>query len=141
MSKNDKYIMLALVVEKDEERLIREAADIVEKTDADLTVIHINDPHSGEMSMMMDSPGPEILEENIRDLFRSFGFNELAEAIKVLIIESENPATAISEAAKNAYLLIIGHRKMSTFKAHFFDSVDEGIVNNVDCPILVIPKN
>jgi len=35
MSKNDKYIMLALVVEKDEERLIREAADIVEKTDAD----------------------------------------------------------------------------------------------------------
>ena len=44
MSKNDKNIMLALVVEEDEERLIREAADIVAKTDADLTVIHINIP-------------------------------------------------------------------------------------------------
>jgi len=77
----------------------------------------------------------------IFNIMYPFGFNDLAEAIKVLIIESENPATAISAAAKNAYLLIIGHRKMSTFKAHFFDSVDEGIVNNVDCPILVIPKN
>jgi uncharacterized protein (DUF1778 family) len=31
MSKNDKNIMLALVVEEDEERLIREAADIVRR--------------------------------------------------------------------------------------------------------------
>ncbi len=141
MNKYYKNVMLALVVEEAEESLIREAAAIVETPGSKLTVIHVNDPHAGEMSMMMDMPGREILEENVRELFRSSGFNDLAEKIKILILESENTATAISDAAKSADLLILGHRKMSTFKSHFMDSVDEGIVNNVDCPILVIPKN
>lgn len=133
--------MMALVLEEAEERLIREAAAIVEMTHCKLTVVHVNDPHAGEMSMMMDMPGKEVNEENVRNLFRSSGFDKLAEKIKVIIVESINPAVAISETTTNADLLILGHRKMNTFKSKFFDSVDEGIVNNVDCPILVIPKN
>jgi len=133
--------MLALVVEEAEASLIREAVAIMESTGSKLTVIHVNHPRAGEMSMMMDMPGRVILEENVRELFCSSGFDDLADKIKVLILESDNTATAISEAAQKADLLILGHRKMSTFKSHFMDSVDEGIVNNVDCPILVIPKN
>ena len=47
----------------------------------------------------------------------------------------------IKEAASGANMLILGHRKRSAFKDQFFDSVDEGIVNRVECPVLVVPKD
>ncbi|MBF88514.1 MAG: hypothetical protein CMG75_02460 [Candidatus Marinimicrobia bacterium] len=37
-------------------------------------------------------------------------------------------------------LLVLGHRKMSTFKSRIMDTIDEGIINHVQCPVLVARK-
>jgi len=135
-----KTIMVALVVSIDESTVISEAVNIAEYYKAKLIAVHVNEPHVGEMSMMMDSIGPKITEEDIRNLFRENGFEDMAEKIEVRILVSKNISKALAEETKSVDLLVLGHRRMSTFKANFFDSMDEGIVNNTHCPVLVVSK-
>ncbi len=47
----------------------------------------------------------------------------------------------LQEASSVADMLILGHPRRSTFKDKFFDSVDEGIVNRVNCPVVIVPKD
>ena len=42
------------------------------------------------------------------------------------------------ENAADIDLLVLGHRRMSTFKANFMDSIDEGIANLAPCPVVVV---
>ena len=65
--------MIALSGRGDEEDVIGEAVKIAQASDAQLTAVHVNDPHAGEMSMMMESPGPRLEEKDIRDRFRKNG--------------------------------------------------------------------
>ena len=123
----------------DEKRVIEHAIAVSEKFNAKLTAIHVNDEYAGEMSMMMDSP--EKYEENdIRDAFRTYGFEVIAETMNVKIIKAENIPKAIVEESSEADLLVLGHKRMSTFKASFMDSTDEGVVNLIECPVLVVQK-
>jgi len=123
----------------DEKRVIEHAIAVSEKFNAKLTAIHVNDEYAGEMSMMMDSP--EKYEENdIRDAFRTYGFEVIAETMNVKIIMAENIPKAIVEESSEADLLVLGHKRMSTFKASFMDSTDEGVVNLIECPVLVVQK-
>ena len=132
--------MIALSGRGDEEDVIGEAVKIAQASDAHLTAVHVNDPHAGEMSMMMESPGPRLEEKDIRDRFRKNGFGEQADTIDVIIINSENISQALAEETTEADLLVLGHRKMSTFKSNLMDSIDEGIVNHAHCPVHVVQK-
>ena len=132
--------MIALSGRGDEEDVIGEAVKIAQASDAQLTAVHVNDPHAGEMSIMMESPGPRLEEKDIRDRFRKNGFGKQADTIDVIIINSENISQALAEETTEADLLVLGHRKMSTFKSNLMDSIDEGIVNHAHCPVLVVPK-
>ena len=123
----------------EEKRVIEHAIAVSEKFNAKLTAIHVNDEYAGEMSMMMDSP--EKYEENdIRDAFRTYGFEVIAETMNVKIIKAENIPKAIVEESSEADLLVLGHKRMSSFKASFMDSTDEGVVNLIECPVLVVQK-
>ncbi len=132
-------IMVALVVRDDEETVIKQAVQMAQDYRAKLIALHVNEPHAGEMSMMMDS-APKVEEEDIRKCFKSCGFNEEALSVEVRILTGENISKMIASETKDADLLILGHRRMNTFKMNFLDSVDEGIVNNTNCPVLVVPK-
>ena len=83
---------------------------------------------------------PKITKEDIRAQFKAHGFNELAENIDARILTAESISKALADETDSVDLLILGHSKMSTFKANFFDSVDEGIVNKAHCPVLVVSK-
>tara|TARA_B110000495_G_scaffold167109_1_gene153451 strand:- start:267 stop:674 length:408 start_codon:yes stop_codon:yes gene_type:complete len=132
-------IYVGIVMDGDEKRVIEHAIAVSEKFNAKLTAIHVNDEHAGEMSMMMDSP--EKYEENdIRDAFRTYGFEVIAETMNVKIIKAENIPKAIVEESSEADLLVLGHKRMSSFKASFMDSTDEGVVNLIECPVLVVQK-
>jgi len=96
-----KNILVSLCGRGDESIVINEAINIADG--GQLSFVHVNDLHAGEMSMMMDAPDKKYEEADMD-------------------------------------LLILGHRKQSFFKHHFFDSVDEGIVNTSTCPVLVVPK-
>ncbi len=135
-----KNIVLALCGRGDEGKVIKEAFNLKDQLNADLSIVHVNDPRAGEMSMMMDSP-KIITEDDIKERLVVNGFEKEADSILIRIVEGENIAKAIEEAASGANMLILGHRKRSAFKDQFFDSVDEGIVNRVECPVVVIPKD
>lgn len=134
-----KNIYLALEVDGSEKPVIEQAIQFSEKVGGTLTILHVNDLHAGEMSMMMDAP-KKVDEGNIREQLNAFGFNELSQNINIIIIASESIPQAIADACTEADLLVLGHKRMSTFKSNLFDSIDEGIVNHVNCPVLVIQK-
>lgn len=135
-----KKIMVAISGKGDETPLIDEAVRLSHSFGADLIACHVNDPHAGSMSMMMNSPGRKFTEIEIRDIFRKAGHEEVAEKMPVKILTKDNVSQALAEESEQIDLLILGHRRMNTFRQNFFDSIDEGIVNHVQCPVLIVPK-
>ena len=133
-----KNILVGLCGRGDENIVIKAAMEFSDG--GHITFMHVSDPHAGEMSMMMDSGGPRLDEEDIREQFRANGFEDTEKAIEVRILKSDNIPQILAEQTKEADLLILGHRRMSTFKSNIMDSVDEGIVNHAKCPVLVVPK-
>lgn len=133
-------IMVALIGDGSEQPVIEQAVNIANDLKANLVVIHVNEPHAGEMSMMMDSP-KKVTAEMIQDQIKEYGYESILGKLEFIIAEGESIAKMIEHHCKDFDLLIVGHRKMSEFKANFMDSVDEGITNIVACPVLVVQKD
>ena len=132
--------MVALIGDGSEQPVIEQAVNIANDLKANLIVIHVNEPHAGEMSMMMDSP-KKVTAEMIQDQIKEYGYESILGKLEFIIAEGESIAKMIEHHCKDFDLLIVGHRKMSEFKANFMDSVDEGITNLVACPVLVVQKD
>tara|TARA_B100000949_G_C14240665_1_gene433353 strand:+ start:597 stop:995 length:399 start_codon:yes stop_codon:yes gene_type:complete len=132
--------MVALIGDGSEQPVIEQAVNIANDLKANLVVIHVNEPHAGEMSMMMDSP-KKVTAEMIQDQIKEYGYESILGKLEFIIAEGESIAKMIEHHCKDFDLLIVGHRKMSEFKANFMDSVDEGITNLVACPVLVVQKD
>ena len=77
----------------------------------------------------------------IRNQMKDFGFERILEELDIIITKGENIAKSIEPHCQGIDMLILGHRKMSDFKANITDSVDEGITNLVACPVLVVQKD
>lgn len=133
-------IMVALIGDGSEQPVIEQAVNIANDLKANLVVIHVNDLHAGEMSMMMDSP-KKVTADMIQDQIKEYGYESILGKLEFIIAEGESIAKTIEHHCKDFDLLIVGHRKMSEFKANFMDSVDEGITNIVPCPVLVVQKD
>ena len=133
-------IMVALIGDGSEQPVIEQAVNIANDLKANLVVIHVNEPHAGEMSMMMDSP-KKVTAEMMQDQIKEYGYESILGKLEFIIAEGESIAKTIEHHCNDFDLLIVGHRKMSEFKANFMDSVDEGITNIVACPVLVVQKD
>lgn len=133
-------IMVALIGDGSEQPVIEQAVNIANDLKANLVVIHVNEPHAGEMSMMMDSP-KKVTADMIQDQIKEYGYESILGKLEFIIAEGESIAKTIEHHCNDFDLLIVGHRKMSEFKANFMDSVDEGITNIVACPVLVVQKD
>ena len=133
-------IMVALVGDGNEQPVVEQAVLLAEQFKSKLSAIHVNDLHAGGMSMMMDSP-KKITADMIRDQMKDFGFERILEELDIIITKGENIAKSIEPHCQGIDMLILGHRKMSDFKANITDSVDEGITNLVACPVLVVQKD
>lgn len=132
--------MVSLMGDSSEQLLLEQAHSLASSMQARLTVIHVNDPHAGEMSMMMDSP-KKITAEILQAQIKEYGFANILDTLEIIIAEGASVPRTIVEHCKDIDLLIVGHRKMSEFKANIMDSVDEGITNLVSCPVLVVQKD
>ena len=133
-------IMVALLCSDDEGVVLDQAVFFAEKFGASLVAIHVNGPHAGEMSMMMDSP-KKVTADMIQDQIKEYGYESILGKIEFIIAEGERISKTIEQHCKDFDLLIVGHRKMSEFKASIMDSVDEGITNLVPCPVIVVQKD
>lgn len=132
-----KNILVGLCGRGDEAVVISEAKQFADGRH--ITFIHVNDPHASKMSMMMDSPAPKFDEADVYNWVREVD-EPLAKSSTITVLTNESIPKAISQASEGMDLLVLGHRKQSFFKENFFDSVDEGIVNQAACPVLVVPK-
>ena len=131
-------IMVALVTRGDEDPVIKQAAFYVEKLQARLTAIHVNQP---ALSQPKGEVEQRVTEEMIRDRFITSGFENILNNTDIIIEYGENVSKIISTHSGDMDLIILGHRKMNTFKSRIMDSIDEGISNLVACPVLVVQKN
>ena len=138
MNSNQFKIMLALVARGDEDPVIKQAAFYVEKLQARLTAIHVNQP---ALSQPKDAVEQRVTEKMIRDRFITSGFENILNNTDIIIEYGENVSKIISTHSGDMDLIILGHRKMNTFKSRIMDSIDEGISNLVACPVLVVQKN
>ena len=138
MNSNQFKIMVALVARGDEAPVIKQAAFYVEKLQARLTAIHVNQP---ALSQPKDAVEQRVTEKMIRDRFITSGFENILNNTDIIIEYGENVSKIISTHSGDMDLIILGHRKMNTFKSRIMDSIDEGISNLVACPVLVVQKN
>ncbi|MEA1882399.1 MAG: universal stress protein [Candidatus Marinimicrobia bacterium] len=134
-----KNILVGLCGKGDETAVIAEAIKIAGITGGHLTFIHVNDPHAGEMSMMMDAPPPKYSEADVHGWISKID-ESVANSSTITVVASHSIPKSINEASEGKDLIVLGHRKQSFFKENFFDSVDEGIVNKAFCPVLVVQK-
>jgi len=132
-----KKISVALSGKTDEIPIIDEAVRLAITLKAHLSVLHITDPHAGEISMMMESV-KKYNEDHFKQLFYDAGHEEVSKNLDIKLLTHKSIPKGIAELAADCDLLIIGHAKMSKFKELVTDSIDEMAVNNVSCPVLII---
>ena len=131
-------IMVALVARGDEKLVIQQAVLYAEIFDAHLTAMHVNQP---ALSQPKGAVEKIIDETDIKNRFIEYGFEYFLEHLDIIIEYDEEVSEIIKKHSNDMNLIILGHRKMSVFKSHIMDSVDEGIVNLVSCPVLVVQKH
>jgi nucleotide-binding universal stress UspA family protein len=134
-----KQILIALAGKDDEDDLIREAVKLSDAVGARLTVLHVNEPAAGKMTMMID-PTPLVREHDVRSRFERLGFSASADGVDVRIVQAASVAKEIARATKDADLLVIGHRQKNRFLAAVVEEIDRHIADMVACPILVVPR-
>ena len=131
-------ILIALDGDAEEKAVIDEAVRVATALEANLEVIHVNDPTAGKASMMMDTL-PLVTEEDLRDLIKRSGYEGIAKRINIQIAVSEDYPSEIAKATRNADLLILGHHQKNVVQAFLTDGTDERVADMVDCPVLMIP--
>lgn len=133
-----KNLLLSLNGTEDEKNAVEEAVKLAKFLQAEITVIHVNDPAAGKTHMLMDSM-PLVTEKEIQELFQKFGYAEEAKSIHIRLIESESYAREIALATRGADLLIMGHHPKNAFLAALTDSTDERVADLISCPMLIVP--
>jgi len=132
-------ILVALAGMDDEENVIHETVRLAKALGAEVTVLHVNDPKAGKVSMMMETERM-VTEEALRDQFRKLGYDATASMLKFNIVTGSSLPRAIAEATHNVDLLVIGHRRKNRFLAAFADSADKHLADLVSCPVLIVPR-
>ena len=131
-------IMVALVARGDERSVIKQAVLYTEKFNAQLIAIHVNQPALSQPKGAIDS---KVTETDIQSRFIEYGYEPIVEDVEIIIEYGESISKIINKYADDIDLVILGHRKQTTFKSQIMDSIDEGISNLVSCPVLVVQKN
>ena len=123
MTSTQYRIMVALVARGDERSVIKQAVLYTEKFNAHLIAIHVNQPALSQPKGAIDQ---KVTEVDIQGRFIEYG---------------ESISKIINKYADDIDLVILGHRKQTTFTSRIMDSIDEGISNLVSCPVMVVQKN
>ncbi len=132
-------ILVALAGMDDEENVIHETVRLAKALGAEVTVLHVNDPKAGKVSMMMETERM-VTEEALRDQFRKLGYDATASMLKFNIVTGTSLPRAIARATQDVDLLVIGHRRKNRFLAAFADSADKHLTDLVNCPVLIVPR-
>ena len=133
-------IVVALAGETDESSVIHEAVRLANAVNAELTVLHVNDPAAGKVTMMMEAERL-VTESDIQKMFVDLGYLDTASDMTVDVREASTLPKEIAAATEGADLLIIGHRQKNRFLAALTDAADKHLADRVTCPVLIVPRS
>ncbi|GIV58622.1 MAG: hypothetical protein KatS3mg042_1535 [Rhodothermaceae bacterium] len=136
---NTKNILLALEGTASETPVIRQAMDMARFLNTGLTVLHVNSPLAGRISMRME-PEPLLTEQDIRDLFRSLGYEDEADRLDVRIVTSPAVSREIVRAAADALLVIVGRSRRNRLAAALTETIDKHLPDRLPCPVMYVQK-
>ena len=115
-------ILVALSCTGDETAVLDEAVRLKNTLKANLSAVHVNDPHAGELSMMIEGRGHKYEESEIRDIFNKAGHEEIASTIEVKIFTGNSVTKEIAAITEGIDLLVVGHQKVSGIIERLKDS-------------------
>lgn len=133
------HIVVALAGERDEFTVVHEAVRLAEAVDARMTILHVNDPAAGKITMMMEAE-KLVTESDIQKMFVDMGYLNEASRLDIDIREGSSLPQEIASATVGADLLVIGHRQKNRFLAALADAADKHLADLVSCPVLIVPR-
>jgi len=132
-------ILLAVAGRDTEGPVMAEAARVTCECGGQLEVLHVNDTHAGEISLMAPYAGHKFTEKELKDMFAANVKDaDQLKKTKFTVMTSENHIQEIIKAAQGRDLLVLGHQRMPFLQAMLTDSTDEKISNQSPCPVLVV---
>ena len=118
--------------------VLKHAMDITERNGATLTLLHINSGHAGYPSRVMRPLEHSYTEEELRDIVNEIPHNV---TVNIELHKTDQILEAIVQKSKEYDLLVMGHRHASFIEKLLRGSLDEKVINNVDCDVLTVKQN
>jgi nucleotide-binding universal stress UspA family protein len=131
-------IMISFEDNKHDHEVLKHAMDITERNGGTLTLLHINSNHAGYPSRAMRPLEHAFTEEELQKIV-----DEIPHNVPVIIelIKTDRILDTVVEKAVNFDLLVMGHRHANFFETLFGESLDERVINKVDCDVLVVKQS
>lgn len=134
-----KTILVSFANKEHDIPVLIEALDVADVYGATVVVLHLNSNHAGYPSRVMRSFEHKYSEEEIKQLVDE---NQKGSApVEIRVVQSDNLIETVVEESKAVDLLVLGHQHMGFFESLLSDSVDEKIVDKIDCDALVVKRN
>ncbi|PCJ62365.1 MAG: hypothetical protein COA79_04675 [Planctomycetota bacterium] len=119
--------------------VLKAALDIANLFKAKVTVLHVNSPMAGVPSRVMREMEHKVTPEELDDYVDKNNLKHLDVTLEVL--KSKNMSNTILEKSIEYDLIVLGHRHLNFFEELLGDSLDEQIINDLQCHCLVVPKS
>ena len=131
-------IMISFEDKQHDYEVLKHAMDITERNHGTLTLLHINSKHAGYPSRAMRPLEHAFTKEELQTIV-----DEIPHDVRVNIelIKTDHILKTIVAKAVNYDLLVMGHRHVNFFETLFGDSLDERVINKVDCDVLVVKQS
>lgn len=121
---------------------LRHAIDEARRRGAAVEIVHgWHVPYYGDFTGVMPYPGQELAsaaERVVKDALASVENEAQGVSITGRTVEAP-PAYALTEAGKEADLIVVGRRGHGGFLGLLLGSVAQQVANHATCPVLLIP--
>lgn len=132
-----KKIMISFEDNKHDHEVLKHAMDIAERNGATLTLLHINSNHAGYPSRAMRTMEHSFTKEELQKIVDDIPHDV---QVNIELVKTDKIMNTIIKKAVDYDLLVMGHRHVSFIESLFGDSLDERVVNHVDCDVLVVKQ-
>lgn len=118
--------------------VLKAALDIADLFKSSVTVLHLNSPMAGVPSRVMREMEHKVTPKELDDYVEKNNLQHLD--VKLEVLKSKNISETILEKSIEFDLIVLGHRHMNFFEELLVDSLDEKIINDLNCHCLVVPR-
>jgi nucleotide-binding universal stress UspA family protein len=133
---NPDTILIPVEIDVDNFQWLSTALQFSRRVTADVYILFVNDAQAGYRHPAIDA---EELEEKIR---AQLDPKELTGLSVKFVIAKGDVSKCVKECCveNNIDMIATGHKHHSRIYGSLFDTKDEGIIDAVEIPVLVIPK-